>query len=177
MGGAQRPPAIPGTVAPRARDAVRLALWNLRGWAYGATRGPVRGRLVSVVLVLTGTPLLPLLVALTAAHNARPAVRAYMDPERCAVLGVTATPTGWRIDNHAAARPGTGTGAALRALVLPTLTSAATAQGVTIHLDAAAPTLASAYARELPELVDVGPAALRGRSLQWTPKGAAESAR
>lgn len=170
MSGTPRPPVVPGTISPRARDAGRLALWSLRGWLYGTTRGPWRGRIISGLLVLTGSTLFPLLVVLTAAHNARPSVRAYMDPARRAVLGVTVTPSGWRIDNHAAAHPGTGAGAALRALVLPDLLGMATATGTTIRLDASAPALARAYKRELPGLSETGPAVLRGSALLWRPE-------
>lgn len=164
------PLELPGTVNARLLDAPRIAAWQLRGWAHGAVHGPWRGRVVSSVCLLVGTPLWPLLAALVAVQAATPGVRLYLDPERTAVLGVATTSTGWRLENHATGRPGTGVGARLRALVIPELLDAADRHKVAVYLDASAPALARAYKRELPGLQDEGPAHLRGRRLRRSPR-------
>lgn len=163
------PRELPGTVNARLRDAPRIAAWQWRGWAHGAVRGPWRGRAVSAVCLVAGTPLWPLLAALVAVQAALPGVRLYLDPERTAVLGIATTSTGWRLENHSTGRPGTGAGARLRALVIPELLNAADRHGVAVYLDASAPALARAYMRELPGLRDERPALLRGRRLSRPP--------
>lgn len=163
------PRELPGTVNARLLDAPKIAAWQWRGWAYGAVRGPWRGRAVSGVCLLVGTPLWPLLAALVAVQAVMPGVRLYLDPERTAVLGVAATPAGWRLENHATAYPGTGAGAKLRVLVTPELLAAADRHEVAVYLDAAAPVLTRAYMCELPGLQDEGPAPLRGRRLRRLP--------
>lgn len=111
-----------------------------------------------------------LLVALMAAQAVSRRTRLYLDPSRTAVLGVTATRHGWRLENHTARHPGTGAGAHLRELLGPGLLEAADRHGVAIYLDAPAPALASRYATELDGLEDTGPAPLRGRRMRRPPR-------
>lgn len=156
-------------VTARSRDALLLAAWQMRGWAHGATRGPWRGRAVALTCLGAGVPLFGLLVALMAAQAASRRSRLYLDPGRMAVLGITATRDGWRIENHVARHPGTGAGARLRELLAPELLDAADRRGVAIYLDATAPALARRYASELDGLEDIGPALLRGRRMRRPP--------
>lgn len=153
----------------RLRDAPLLAAWQVRGWAHGATRGPWRGRAVATTCLGAGVPLFALLVALMAVQVASRRSRLYLDPGRTAVLGVTATRHGWRIENHAARYPGTDAGVRLREVLTPRLLGAADRHGVAIYLDATAPALAHRYAREFDGLEDVGPAPLRGRRMRRPP--------
>lgn len=163
------PSSVPGVVLAHPGDALRLAVWELRGWVHGATRGPWRGRVVSVVCLAVGTPLFPLLAALMAVQAASRRSRLYLDPARTAVLGLTATRTGWRIENHLTRHPGTKAGRRLRDRLVPELLAAADHHGVAIYLDAATPDLADRYAEELPGLEDEGPALLRGRRMRRAP--------
>lgn len=170
-GGLPAPPVeLPGVVTARLRDVPLLAAWQVCGWAHGATRGPWRGRAVAITCLGVGVPLFALLVALMAVQAASRRSRLYLDPGRTAVLGVTVTRHGWRIENHAARHPGTGAGARLREVLTPGLLRAADRHGVAIYLDAAAPALAHRYARELDGLEDVGPAPLRGRRMRRPPR-------
>lgn len=163
------PPALRGVVLARPGDALTLAVWHMRGWAHGATRGPWRGRVVSILCAGAYAPLFPLLVALMAVQTRLRRSRVYLDAERTSALGVTATRAGWRIENHVSRRPGSGAGKRLRARVLPELLAVADESGTAIYLDAAAPALARRYAAELPGLDDAGPALLRGRRMRRAP--------
>lgn len=163
------PEALPGTVQARALDAPRIAAWQVRGWAHGALRGPWRGRVVSAVCLVVSVPTWPLLAALVAVQAHQRSTKLYLDPERTAVVGVTATDAGWRLENHACRHPGSGAGARLRAVVGPALLAAADRARVTLYLDASAPALARRYADEL-EMEDAGPAPLRGRRMRRPPR-------
>lgn len=114
-------------------------------------------------------PAVPLSVPVQLALLARRRARYYMSPSRQAVLAVVATKHGWHVEDHAAARPGTGQGRALRARVLPELTAAADAGGVPIYTTAANRHLAQQYATELSGLVDVGRGWPRGRRMHRAP--------
>lgn len=164
------PSTPPGVVLAGIADAPRIATWILRGWLHGATRGPWGGRVVSALCAAVGTPLWPLLAALVAAQTGTwGRSRLYLDPERRAVLGVTATRAGWRIDNHAARHPGRGDGKMLRARLLPALTAEADRLGVPVVLNAATPVLAARYRAEVPGLEDAGRAFPRGRRMHRLP--------
>ena len=167
--GLQRPPAVDSTVEARTRDVPCLLWWSQRGYWYGVRHGGVRGRLLSLFIAITWWPALPVAVALQAHLVARPHARYYLSPERDAVIAVVATREGWHIEDHIAARPGTGQGAALRALVLPRLLDHADAEQITIHTTAANETLAARYAAELPGLRDVGRGRPRGRRMRRDP--------
>ncbi|MCM3556363.1 hypothetical protein M3697_14830 [Janibacter melonis] len=95
--------------------------------------------------------------------------RYYFSPARTAVLGVSATKGAWLISAHASADPGHGEGAALRALLLPVIVTAADEGGVAIVATAANRTLARRYMAELPGLRDVGRGFPRGRRLRREP--------
>lgn len=99
----------------------------------------------------------------------RRSARYYVSPFMDAVLAVVATSDGWHIEDHVAARPGTGRGRILRALVLPTLCSAADAASIPIYTTAANERLAADYSAELPGLLDVGRGYPRGRRLRRDP--------
>lgn len=166
------PAALSGAVTARLRDAPMLATWQVRGWLHGATRGPVRGRVVSAVCAVVGVPTWPLLVILVAVQAAASRSGLYLSPERDAVLGVAATRTGWRIENHCTKQPGTGAGSRLRDRICPELLRTADRHGVTVYLDAVTPDIGSTYMQELPGLEDVGPARLRGRRMHRVPRPA-----
>lgn len=159
------PASLPECVAAGPTDAPRIATWQLLGWLYGTLHGPWRGRVISGFFAVAGAPLLPLLVAITAVQIVLPRTRMYLDPDRTAVLGITATRTGWRLENHATSRPGTGAGKRLRALLAPALLEAADQCSVALYPDASAPALADAYAGQFPGFQDMGPALLRGRRM------------
>ena len=80
-----------------------------------------------------------------------------------------ATRHGWKVENHATARPGTGQGGALRAVVLPHLLAAADSHRVPILATAATTCLAVAYTAEVSGLLDDGRGFPRGRRLRRPP--------
>lgn len=165
-----RPPAIEGVPAPRVVDVVRMVWWSQLGYRHGARHGRGAGRVLSAWLMLWWWPVaVPLLLPVQAALVRRRGARYYMSPERDAVLAVVATGKGWHVEDHATARPGTGRGRALRALVLPELCQAADAGRVPIYTTAATAALAAGYASEHPELVDVGRGWPRGRRMRREP--------
>ena len=75
--------------------------------------------------------------ALQAVLVARGTARYYVNPAGDAVLAVSAGRSGWCLEDHVSARPGTGQGRALRAVVLPQLLAAADADRIEIHTTAA----------------------------------------
>lgn len=167
----RRPPAIEGAPAPRAVDVARIVWWSQLGYLHGARHGHGAGRALSALLALLWWPFaVPLLLPVQAVLVARRGARYYMSPERDAVLAVAATGTGWHIEDHATARPGTGRGRALRALVLLELYAAADGAGVPIYATAATARLAAGYTAEHPELVDVGRGYPRGRRVRREPQ-------
>lgn len=165
-----RPPALEGARSPRRGDAARIAWWSGRSFAYGvlAGRGPVE-RLTSALLALGWLVMCPIVVPLQAVLVARGAARYYVSQAGDAVLAVSAGRDGWCLEDHVSARPGTGQGRALRAVVLPQLLAAADAAGIEIHTTAATTTLARLYASEIPGLVDEGRGWPRGRRLRRLP--------
>ena len=167
---APRPPAIPGAPAARPVDAVRLVWWLQRGLWHGARHGRGAGRALSALSAILWWPTVPVLLPVQAAVVTSPRARYYMTPQRDAVLAVIATRHGWRVEGHATARPGTGQGRALRALVLRDLLGAADSHHVPIYTTAANGDLAARYGAELPGLVDVGPGNPRGRKMRRDPQ-------
>ncbi len=167
-----RPPRVPGTSDVRVRDCLRIVWWNERGFVHGARHGRGGGQVYSAALAVMWPPTLPLTIPIEFGLVARPWARYYMSPARDAVLAVVATATGWHIEDHSSARPGTGQGRALREIVTPALLRAADAEGVVIYTTAANATLAEQYIEELPGLADVGPGWPRGRRLRRDPERA-----
>jgi hypothetical protein len=165
-----RPPAIPGAPAARPVDALRLVWWLERGLLHGARHGRGAGRALSAFSAVLWWPTVPVLLPIQAALIASPRARYYMTPQRDGVLAVIATRHGWRVEGHAAARPGTGEGRALRALVLPALLAAADTHQVPILASTATASLAATYRAEVPGLVDLGRARPRGRHLRREPQ-------
>jgi hypothetical protein len=164
-----RPPAIPGAPAARPVDALRLVWWLERGLLHGARHGRGAGRALSAFAAALWWPTAPVLLPIQAALITSHRTRYYMTPQRDAVLAVIATRRGWKVENHATARPGTGQGRALRALVIPALLVVADNHHVPILATAANDNLAAMYAAELPGLVDVGRGVPRGRRLRRRP--------
>lgn len=121
-----RPPRVEGLEEPHGWDFVRMGLWAGRGIlrtlvrARGLHRAWHAIALVGWAMCAATITTVPLLQW---AHCHRPGARHYMSPGRDAVLGITARAGRWRIDNHLAANPGTGQGAALRARLIPALTA------------------------------------------------------
>ena len=96
--------------------------------------------------------------------------RFYMSVERDAILGVHANRHGWHVIDHAAAIPGSGRGHALRQTVFSPLTAAADRYGITIRATAVNQQLAAHYIKDLPGLIDVGPAPHGRRRLVRRPE-------
>lgn len=100
----------------------------------------------------------------------RPGTRYYLSADRQAVLAVGIRRDAWHVHAHVSARPGSGQGRALRALVGPALAAAADASGTRIEAVAISRAMADRYATELPGLVDVGPGFPQGRRLRREPR-------
>ncbi|MGL5862989.1 MAG: hypothetical protein ACRCY9_17220 [Phycicoccus sp.] len=164
-----RPPLVPGVPEPRARDAFRIVWWQWIGLRHGARRGRSWERTYSAVLAVGWWLSWPLTMVVQTYLLRRRTARYYMSPTRDAVLAIVATRKGWHIEDHATARPGTGSGRALRALVFPDLLAAADATGVAVYTTAATARLAVEYAAELPGLVDAGRGYPRGRKMRRDP--------
>lgn len=149
----------------------RLAWWAERGFLLGAT-SPDNSAAIKAYSGLVATafwPLLPVALVAQLARTARPGVRYYLSLKRDAVIAVGVRRGSWYVEDHASARPGTGQGRALRAVVLPALCEAADAAGVAIEATALTDRLARVYQDEVSGLVDHGPAAIRGRNLRREP--------
>lgn len=164
-----RPPEVPGLPTATWRDAARLTWWAQVGFLHGARRGSRGARAFSAFLAVCWAPCLPILLTGQTVALRRPTARYYLSPDRDAVLAVVARRSGWHVQEHSSAAPGTGRGRALREVLVPTLLAAADDHGVTVHAAAANRTLAARYADELPGLVDVGHGIIRGRRLQRVP--------
>lgn len=163
----RRLPAIEGAPAPRAVDVARIVWWSQLGYLHGPRHRHGAGRALAV----------PLLLPAQAVLVTRRGARYHMSPERDAGFAVVATGKGWCIEDHATARPGTGRGRELQALVLPELYAAADAAGVPIYSTAATARLAAGYTTDHPELVDVGRGDPRGRRCSPHPSPAAQRSR
>lgn len=120
-----RPSAIDGAPPPRRRDVLHAVWWGRRTWSLSARSGPVRDRFYPSILALAWWPLLPIIATIQFYEVARTTTRFYMSVERDAILGVHANRHGWHVIDHAAARPGSGRGHALRQMVFPALAAAA----------------------------------------------------
>jgi hypothetical protein len=165
-----RPPTIAGVPEPRPIDRLRIALWYGRGFLHGALHGQSAGaRALSVTMAGLWVPAVPLLVSMQMAMASRQSARYYMTPERDAVLAIVATRTGWQVEDHSSARPGSGRGRALRDLVLPELMKHADTHGIAVTANAASAALAQRYLTEISGLTDAGPAFPRGRTLRREP--------
>ncbi|MFB9075256.1 hypothetical protein ACFFX0_30420 [Citricoccus parietis] len=164
---------MPAAPPARKRDAFRLAWWLTNGLLYGARNNHrLRARVLSGAgfgLVLACWPVLcaPALACLV--QLTRRNARYYMTPQRDAVLGIAATPQGWRVEDHASSKPGGRRGAPLRTLVLADLIEAADSQGIAIYATAADDSLAEAYRTELPDMVIAGKGWPRGTKLYRAP--------
>ena len=147
-----------------------MVWWNVRACVYGirAGRGLVE-RALSACLLLGWLVMCPIALPLQMVLVARPRARYYMSPSRDVVLAVTAGRRGWHLEDHVCARPGTGQGRALRAVVIPQVLAAADAAGVEVCTTAATSALAHRYMAEVPGLVDEGRGRLRGRRLRRPP--------
>jgi hypothetical protein len=166
------PRQVAGTTVAQPRDTWRIARWTARGFALGARRGTGASRVYYSVLTVLYWPLLPVVLPvqllLIRSSGGR---RYYMTVERDAVIAISVSPGTWHIEDHVSARPGTGRGRALRAAVLPTLLRAADAAGIALEVTAVTDQLAAAYRADIPGLVDVGSARVRGRRLRREPGG------
>lgn len=160
-------------MAARPRDTWRICRWTARGFALGARGGTAASRAYYSALTVLYWPLLPVVLAvqllLIRSSSTR---RYYMTVERDAVIAIRVSPGTWHIEDHVVARPGTGRGRALRAAVLPTLLRAGDAAGVALEVTAVTDQLAETYRADIPGLIDIGPARLRGRRLRREPVAA-----
>ena len=164
------PRRVAGTVAARPRDTWRICRWTARGFALGARRGTAASRAYYSALAVLYWPLLPMVLAVQLVLIRSSGARwYYMTVERDAVIAISISPGTWHIEDHVTARPGTGRGGALRALVLPTLLEAADDVGVALEVTAVTDQLAAAYRADIPGLVDIGPARVRGCRLRRAP--------
>lgn len=171
------PRTVAGTVVTRPRDTWRIARWTARGFALGARQGPVASRAYYSLLTVLYWPLLPVVLSVQLLLIRSSASRRYyMTVERDAVIAISVSPGTWHIEDHVSARPGTGRGRALRALVMPTLLEAADDAGVALEVTAVTDQLATAYGVDIPDLVDVGSARVRGRKLRRGPGGTGPAA-
>ncbi len=127
-----RPPEVPGLPGPRRGDALRLVWWAERGFAHGARRGSVLGRVYSGFLAVAWWPSLPVLLVGQWVSLRRSGARYYFSPGRDAVLALVARPDGWHVAEHYARHPCTGRGRALRDALVPVLLGVAEAEGLTI---------------------------------------------
>lgn len=166
------PREIDGTIRAQGRDVVRLTWWAERGFLLGATSRknplPVRGYYAAVSTAFW--PLVPVALAAQLARTTRPWVRYYMSLRRDAVIAVGVRNGCWYVEDHASAKPGSGQGRALRAVVLPALCTAADDAGVAIEAVALSKRLAQLYCNEVPGLADQGSAPIRGRRLRREPR-------
>lgn len=158
-----------GVAEPRAGDALRIVWWSQRGYLHGARHGRGAGRAFSAYLALMWWLVIPLSIVVQILLLRRRSARYYLSPAGDAVLAIVATPDGWHVEDHVAARPGTGRGRLLRALVLPELCAAADVAGIAIYTTAANERLAAEYSAELPGLVDTGRGHPRGRKMRREP--------
>lgn len=165
-----RPPAIEGAPPPRRRDVLHAGWWGRRAWSLSTRSGPARDRLYTGTIALAWWPLLPMIATIQFYEASRSTTRFYMPVERDAILGVHANRHGWHVIDHAAAKPGSGRGHALRQIVFPPLAAAADHQGITILITAVNQQLARHYIKDLPGLIDVGPAPHGRRRLVRKPQ-------
>lgn len=168
-----KPPTVPGTVAPRIlRDAWRMTLWTRRSYFRFArdTRLPRRIRIYNWWTgIFASVPVffaLGWLVQVMKMLN--PQRRYYMNEDRTAIYALRAKKGGavWLREDHACARIKSGAGRELRQRIFAHLLPIIDDAGVMLVSAAASDRLASIYIREMPGLVDVGPAWPRGRELQ-----------
>lgn len=163
---APRPPIVYELPPPRpVRDGIRVTWWLVRGFAHASARrkSPTRERAVAAALTLMTVALVGVLAAVQVLVFAvDKCSRHYMSAERDAVLSIRASRRVWSVAGHAAARPGTGSGAGLRRIILPELLVAADDARVELHAVAASNGLRDQYAAEVPGLVSRGPAWPRG---------------
>lgn len=167
------PPRIPDLPSPRPVDVLRITWWNEHGWIHEARHAPAGQRRHATFLAVMWWPLLPVVLITQAVVTRRRVGRYYTSPTRDAVIAVRAARDGWHIEDHMSAHPGHGEGRPLRDRVFPELLAEADRQTITIRIGAATPGLAHIYQREMPGLVDVGPARPRGRHLIREPHSAA----
>lgn len=142
-------------VPARLRDTVRISRWLVRGWWYAIPRGTWLARIYYSGLATIGTILFGLVITTTGIQVLAPSTRLFLSPDRDAVIGVSATRHGWRIENHAAAHPGHGSARTLRRRVFDAIAWEADAHGTTIYLDVSSPVLERLYAQDLPGLETV----------------------
>jgi len=164
------PPAVEGVSRARPVDAPRLLWWSQTGLRHGMGKGHWGARTLSGLLWFGWWPAFPLVAIVQAVRLGRQDIRYYLSREGDAVLAIRVTRTGWKVEDHLSAQPGTGAGARLRRQLLPALTAAADAAGVPIHATAASTELAAQYTHELPGLVDVDRGWPRGRRLRRDPE-------
>lgn len=167
------PPPVEGTLTGRGRDAARLwrleqtGLWFQVGSTAATTRERVGAAIMGILTWVTAPTLIPTLAAVM--RFRRRTYRYYLSADRTAIIGVLARRDGWTVADHFTAHPGSGEGAALRALVCPVLVAAADHAGVPITLNASTVRTASLYAAAFPGLADVGPAWPYGRKMRRNP--------
>lgn len=166
-----RLPAIDGTVEPRFVDVVRMPIWAIRGWWHQVLhRRQLASRIFCLVLVVTGTLMMPLLVLVQLWFVHRPATRYYMSQQRDAVLGFTATRGGWCGSDHAVQHIGAGQGHALRQHISGPIREHLDQHQLRLTMTAANDQVAAIYQREFPGLVDLGRGFPRGRRLCREPQ-------
>jgi hypothetical protein len=132
------------------RDTARLLWWTERGWWHSARRATFGQRAFTAYLALAWWPTWPLLAASMAYNIRRAHARYYLSPGRDAVLAVTATRTGWVIEDHMTAKPGAKLGRPLRKRAFPVLIEAADRDAIAVRCHAATAKLARIYSTDMP---------------------------
>lgn len=166
------PDHIDGTVTAGPEDTAHLARLVETGFARAAAHreNPGLTRATCGLAAAAFWPLLPAAVTLQLGLALRPGTRYYLSADRQAVLAVGVRRDAWHVHAHVSARPGSGQGRALRALVGPALAAAADASGTRVEAVAISRAMADRYATEFPGLVDVGPGFPQGRRLRREPR-------
>lgn len=170
MGKSTRPPAVDGILTAGVADAARLMWWSQKGYQHGIFHGSAGGRAVNAICAVMWWPMWPLLWIANAGLIARKSTRYYMSPNKDATLAIAAKQGRWVIGEHLSARPGTGQGRALRAVLLPVLGEVADREGVAVEATAASGRLAEVYRADVPELEKVGRGFPRGVKLRRAPR-------
>lgn len=152
-------------------DGWRTATWFIRGLAYGARNARRRrDRAFSGFLLIPAGFLFPVAVLTQWRLIARPAVRYYFAPDKCAVIAIRCARDGWDLADHSSRHPkNTPEAAQLRRTVIDELLPFVDDHQITLHAVAAVDALAELYMKEIPGLRRVGRAWPRGIKLRRDP--------
>ncbi|PWJ23019.1 hypothetical protein ATK17_3910 [Branchiibius hedensis] len=149
-----------------------LVRWMITGLRHGSSKSSGARKMLLVVLarvlVVAFWPMAGLFAYRMGCARSRWVY--YASPKRDAVLGVHRTRRGWFVGDHMTPSLRSGTGKALRDVVIPELTVVVDEAEVTVRTVATSERQAADYLAEIPGLVDDGPALLGGRRLRRPPQ-------